>query len=92
MPPVSATPVDGGGAKISVNVQKFETTLMVYSGVWGKLMHKKIEKSKISWHCPFKRLALQALLYSTTISLPETYIRYKKKFAIKCIICVFESG
>jgi hypothetical protein len=27
---------------------------MVYSGAWGKLIHKKNKKSKISWHCPFK--------------------------------------
>ncbi len=25
---------------------------MVYSG-WGKLIHEKNQKSKISWHCPF---------------------------------------
>ncbi len=34
--------------------KKFETTLMVYSGAWGKLIHGKKQKSKISWHCPFK--------------------------------------
>jgi hypothetical protein len=27
---------------------------MVYSGAWGKLIHEKYLKSKISWHCPFK--------------------------------------
>jgi hypothetical protein len=27
---------------------------MVYSGAWGKLIHEKNQKSKISWHCPFK--------------------------------------
>jgi hypothetical protein len=27
---------------------------MVYSGAWGKLIHEKNLKSKISWHCPFK--------------------------------------
>ncbi len=26
---------------------------MVYSGAWGKLIHEKNQKSKISWHCPF---------------------------------------
>ncbi len=26
--------------------KKFETTLMAYSGAWGKLIHKKIQKSK----------------------------------------------
>ncbi len=27
---------------------------MVYSGAWGKLIHKKYLKLKISWHCPLK--------------------------------------
>jgi hypothetical protein len=27
---------------------------MVYSDAWGKLIHEKNQKSKISWHCPFK--------------------------------------
>ncbi len=34
--------------------KKYETALMVYSGAWGKLIHEKNLKSKISWHCPFK--------------------------------------
>jgi hypothetical protein len=28
-------------------------TLKGYSGTWGKLIHEKNLKSKISWHCPF---------------------------------------
>ncbi len=28
---------------------------MVYSDAWGKLIHEKNQKSKISWHCPFIR-------------------------------------
>ncbi len=24
-----------------------------YSGAWGKLIHEKNQKQKISWHCPF---------------------------------------
>ncbi len=28
---------------------------MVYSRAWGKLIHEKNQKQKISWHCPFKR-------------------------------------
>ncbi len=31
---------------------------MVYSDAWGKLIHEKNQKSKISWHCPFKFLLL----------------------------------
>ncbi len=34
--------------------KKFETALMVYSGAWGKLIHEKNQKSKISWHCRFQ--------------------------------------
>jgi hypothetical protein len=36
--------------------KKFETTLMVYSGAWGNLIHEKNQKSKISWHCTFKAI------------------------------------
>ncbi len=34
--------------------KKFKAALLVYSGAWGKLIHEKNQKSKISWHCPFK--------------------------------------
>ncbi len=27
---------------------------MEYSEAWGKLIHEKNQKQKISWHCPFK--------------------------------------
>ena len=33
---------------------------MVYSDAWGKLIHEKNQKSKISWHCPFKYYILEA--------------------------------
>ncbi len=36
--------------------KKFETVLMVYSGAWGKLIHEKNQKQKISRHSPFKLL------------------------------------
>ncbi len=29
---------------------------MVYSEAWGKLIHEKKRKLKISWHCPFKHV------------------------------------
>ncbi len=32
--------------------KKIETALIVYSGAWGKLIHEKNQKSKISWNCP----------------------------------------
>ena len=59
--PVATGVVDTGGkpwaANISTNFRKkFETTLMVYSRAWGKLIHEKNQKSKISWHCPFNTM------------------------------------
>ncbi len=35
--------------------KKFETVLMQYFVVGGKLIHQKNQKQKISWHCPFKQ-------------------------------------
>ncbi len=57
-PPVSTTPVVHLELRISPRIleKKFETALMVYSGAWGKLIHEKNQRSKISWHCPFKSL------------------------------------
>jgi hypothetical protein len=36
--------------------KKFETALIVFSGAWGKLIHEKKQKQKISWHCPFNHV------------------------------------
>ncbi len=42
----------------SENLREFsknlKTTLMGFSGDWGKLIYEKNLKSKMSWHCPFK--------------------------------------
>ncbi len=50
--------VDTGGApwlaNISANFRKFKMILMLFSGAWGKVIHEKNLKQKISWHCPFK--------------------------------------
>ncbi len=35
--------------------KKIEKAVLVYSDAWGKLIHEKNQKSKISWHCPFNR-------------------------------------
>ncbi len=48
LPLVSLTPV----ANLELRYfhefsKKFETTLMAYSGAWGKLIHEKNQKSKI---------------------------------------------
>ncbi len=49
--------------------KKFETTPMIYSGAWGKLIREKNQKSKILWHCPFNHVLFLQLfrLWSTTI-------------------------
>jgi hypothetical protein len=31
---------------------------MRYSGAWGKLIHEKNMKLKISWHCPFNMYSM----------------------------------
>ncbi len=55
LPPVSLTPVVHLEPRISPRFfEKFEMAVMVYSDAWGKLIHEKNQKSKISWHCPFK--------------------------------------
>ncbi len=40
--------------------KKIEAALMGYSGAWGKLIHEKNLKSKISWHCHFNNMRLTA--------------------------------
>jgi hypothetical protein len=47
LPPVSLIPVVNLELQISPR-KKFETALMVYSGAWGKLIHEKNQKQKIS--------------------------------------------
>jgi len=46
------------------NNEKFRTALIVYSGAWGKQIHEKNLKSKISWHCPFKLRSKVSLLFN----------------------------
>ncbi len=48
LPPVSLTPVANLELRIREFSKKFDTTLMVYSGAWGKLIREKNQKSKIS--------------------------------------------
>jgi hypothetical protein len=42
---------------------------MVYSGAWGKLIHEKYLKSKISWLCPFKFILLVKRLDAFKVNL-----------------------
>jgi hypothetical protein len=36
---------------------------MAYSGAWRKLIHEKNQKSKLSWHCPFRNTRI-GFIYS----------------------------
>ncbi len=76
LPPVSLTPVANLDLWMSPRIfeKKFETTLMVYSGAWGKLIHEKNQKSKISWHCPFKQT------YSTKSRIKRAELPYELVF------------
>jgi hypothetical protein len=62
-PLISTTPVANLAANINTHcasnvssnfLKKFKTALMGYQGAWGKLIHEKNLKSKISWHYLFK--------------------------------------
>jgi hypothetical protein len=48
LPPVSTTPVVHLELRISPQIflKKFETTLLVYSGAWGKLIHEKTRSTR----------------------------------------------
>ena len=41
--------------RISLRIfEKFEMTRILFLGAWGKVIHEKNQKQKISRHCPFK--------------------------------------
>jgi hypothetical protein len=49
LPPVSLTPVVHLDLRISPRIsEKFEMILMLLSGAWGKVIHEKNLKQKIS--------------------------------------------
>ncbi len=52
LPPVSLTPVVHLDYFREFS-KKFEMILMLLSGAWGKVIHEKNLKQKISWHCLF---------------------------------------
>jgi hypothetical protein len=41
---------------------------MGYSGAGGKLIHKKNQKQKISWHCPFNNLFVSPLFQQLVLN------------------------
>ncbi len=50
---------------------------MLFSGAWGKMIHEKNLKQKISWHCPFKVSYVVFLHNQSCISIfaqPVLYI------------------
>jgi hypothetical protein len=51
-PPVSLILVVHLHLRISPRIFLFEITLIIFSGAWGKMIHKKNLKKKILWHCP----------------------------------------
>jgi hypothetical protein len=71
---------------------------MGYSGAWGKLIHEKNLRSKISWHCPFKNkyivllfnfffsviiiLDLDLMNKNVSATLPKTPMKYNKNNVI----------
>jgi hypothetical protein len=61
--------VDTGGApwlaNISVNFRgkKNQNDPNVIGGAWGKMIHEKNLKQKISWHCPVKRIFIFQLIF-----------------------------
>ncbi len=57
--------------------KKFEMALMVFSGAWGKLIHEKNQKSKISWHCSFKsEILLKIKTQFSQLFIFGTYCNY----------------
>ncbi len=48
--------------------KKFELAVKVYSDAWGKLIHEKNQKSKISWHCPFNSIFCYADLIFSSVN------------------------
>ncbi len=61
--------------------KKFEMILILLSGAWGKVIHEKNLKQKISWHCPFK---LPTLVYK--------YKMYILNSVHHCTVCIRGGG
>ncbi len=59
--------------------QKFETSLMGYSGAWGKLIHEKNLKLKISWLCPlswFQKLQIKNRFGFQKVAVSQFILRH----------------
>ncbi len=73
--------------------KKFEMVLMGYSGAGGKLIHKRNQKQKISWHCPFKKelksikyhksnksLSISRICNSSLLSWTRMYLHLERSY------------
>jgi hypothetical protein len=62
-------------ANISANFSKnIEITLTLFSGAWGKMIHEKNLKQKISWHCPFQLILsvdVLSIIFCNEVSEPS---------------------
>jgi hypothetical protein len=52
---------------------------MLLSGAWGKVIHEKNQKQKISRHCPFKHC--QGIKNDRTVEVSRTLTRVQKQTA-----------
>ncbi len=57
--------------------KNFEMILTLFSGAWGKMIHVKSLKQKISWHCPFKTSLI--VRKGNTIYAPTERISLKRR-------------
>ncbi len=49
---------------------------MLFSETWGNMIHEKIPKQKISWHCPFKRWKIKlTALFPPFVSVGWVWVR-----------------
>jgi hypothetical protein len=57
--------------------KKFEMNLLFFSGAWGKVIHEKNLKQKISWHCPLKESKCKKLTIDTKYTINAVRVPYK---------------
>jgi hypothetical protein len=92
LPPVSLTPVVHLDLWISPRIfEKIWNELILLSGAWGKVIHEKNQKQKLSWHCRFKPIfTLHLLLLSSLKSLE--YIRKRTYCSghIQEVLCMLQ--
>ncbi len=69
LPQVSSTP----GVHLDLRIFPRIFEKMLLSGAWGKVIHEKNLKQKISWHCPFKLRLLRCVARSGLRESTELY-------------------